>query len=80
VLTVVSPFVIQVSDGNFGFSNAQFGFNITGPTGQRVVVEASQNLQQWTPLWTNTLGNGSSYFSDPGPSNFLWRFYRVRAQ
>ena len=50
--------------------------------GQRmvVVVEASTNLANpiWSPLATNTLTSGSSYFSDPQWTNYPGRFYRLR--
>jgi hypothetical protein len=56
---------ILMSDGGFGFNSNRFGFNITGPSGQVVVVEGSSNLVIWTSLVTNTLGSGPYYFSDP---------------
>src|SRR6185295_14567708 len=61
-----------------GIQNGQFGFNLDGIPGQKVVVEASTNLLNWMPLVTNTLGTKSFIFSEPGPTNFSWRFYRAR--
>jgi hypothetical protein len=69
---------ILMSDGGFGFNSNRFGFNITGPSGQVVVVEGSSNLVIWTSLVTNTLGSGPYYFSDPYATNFSQRFYRAR--
>jgi len=58
----------------------QFGFNITGTTGLVVVVTACTNLTNpfWSPVGTNTLTGGSSYFSDPQWTNYADRFYRLR--
>ena len=46
-----------------------------------IVVEATADLANpvWTPVGTNTLTGGSSYFSDPQWTNYLARFYRLRS-
>ena len=46
-----------------------------------VVVEASTSLTSpnWSPLATNVINGGSSYFSDPQWTNYPERFYRLRA-
>jgi hypothetical protein len=71
--------LIQTSDGSFGLSNNQFGFNITGMANIPIVVEASTNLATplWTPLQSLTLTNGLFYFSDPQWTNYPGRFYRI---
>jgi len=68
-------------DESFGVRTNQFGFNINWVTGRVVVVDACTDLSRpvWSPLQTNTLTNGSAYFSDPQWSNFIDRFYRIRA-
>lgn len=55
-----------------------FGFNLTGVSGQSVVIEASTNMLNWLPLQTNTLGPGPIYFSDPQWFQWPKRFYRLR--
>jgi hypothetical protein len=69
--------MIQTGDGRFGFTNNQFGFNITGTNNFTVVVEVCTNLARpvWTPLATNTLVNGLFYFSEPVRANGAGRFY-----
>jgi hypothetical protein len=69
--------VIQTSDGSFGMSNGQFGFNIRGNTNIPIVVEACANLANpiWTPVQSMTLTNGLAYFSEPFQSNAPTRFY-----
>jgi hypothetical protein len=80
-----TPPIILTDDGSFGFRTNefgvnQFGFNLTGMTGQTVVIEASTNLVNWFALATNTLGAAPLYFSDPGSTNFPVCFYRARLQ
>jgi hypothetical protein len=58
-----------------------FGFIISWATNLSVVVEACTNLANpiWSPVGTNTLTGGSSYFSDPQWTNHPARFYRLRS-
>ena len=69
----------QISPASPGVRTNQFGFNIIGTSNIVVVVEASTNLANptWSPLRTNTLTGGSSYFSDPQWTNYSSRFYRL---
>jgi hypothetical protein len=55
-----------------------FGFNVTGPSGSNVVIQASTDRQIWIPLQTNLLGNGPLYFSDPQSAANAQRFYRAQ--
>jgi uncharacterized delta-60 repeat protein len=73
-----TPPEILTADGGFGFQANEFGFNIAGPIGQVVVVEGSTNLSNWILLLTNTFTDTPFRFSDPGSTNFQWRFYRAR--
>jgi len=57
----------------WGFNNGQFGFNLTGS----VIVEASTDLVNWQPIWTNTF-TGTLSFSDAQTSVYPNRFYRTR--
>ena len=77
----VLPCDPQVLDSSVGVRANQFGFTFTGSYGMLVVVEASRNLANpvWVPMQTNTLGVGSSYFSDPQWKNYPGRFYRLRS-
>jgi len=71
----------QTGDGSFGVQTNQFGFNITWPGATSVVVEACTDLGNsvWSPVATNTLTGGSSYFCDPQWTNYPGRFYRLRS-
>jgi uncharacterized repeat protein (TIGR03803 family) len=79
-LTLPLPFAIDTTNGNFGFTNLQFQFTLTGPAGSNVLVLASTNLQTWIPLATNSLTGGSINFTDGASTNFLLRFYRATLQ
>jgi hypothetical protein len=69
---------IITTNAAFGFTNGVFGFDVSGPTGYSVLIQASSNLQTWIPLQTNLLGSGMFYFSDPqSPANHQ-RFYRAQ--
>ena len=69
---------IVTNNAAFGFTNGLFGFDVTGPTGSNVVIQASTDLQTWIPLQTNLLDNGLLYFSDvQSPAN-VRRFYRAQ--
>ena len=72
---------VQASDASFGVRTNQFGFNISWASGRVVVVEASTGLAHpvWSPVGTNSLTDGSSYFSDPQWTNYPGRFYRLRS-
>jgi hypothetical protein len=73
-----APPVIVASGTNFGFSNSLFGFELTAPAGQQVVIEASPDLFSWQVVWTNTFGtNGVLSFTDSESSLFTNRFYRA---
>jgi hypothetical protein len=45
-----------------------------------LVVEASTDLAGWTRLFTNTTPTNLLFYTDPGASNCLWRFYRAGDQ
>ncbi len=72
---------VETSDANFGVRTNQFGFDINWASDLVTVVEACTNLTNpvWTPVGTNTLTDGSSYFSDPEWTNHPVRFYRLRS-
>lgn len=67
---------IVTTNAAFGLANGVFGFDMAGPTGSNVIIQASTNLQTWIPLQTNLLTNGLLYFSDPQFPTNTPRFYR----
>jgi hypothetical protein len=79
-LLVPNPLILS-SGPSFGVQNNTFGFVISWGTNSSVVVDACTNLADpvWSPVPTNTLTGGWSYFSDPQWTNFPGRFYRISA-
>ena len=75
-----NPLILNNGSG-FGVRTNGFGFIISWATNISVVVEACTNLANpiWSPVGTNTLTGGSSYFSDPQWTNQPSRFYRLRS-
>jgi hypothetical protein len=65
----------------FGVQTNRFGFNINWACGKVVVVETCTDIVNpvWQPIATNTLTDGSCYFSDPHWTNYPNRFYRLRS-
>lgn len=74
--------VILTTAPNFGVQTNAFGFMISWATSASVVVEASATLDTpvWSPVSTNTLTEGWSYFSDTEWRSYPARFYRIRSQ
>ena len=68
--------MISNSGTGFGAQGGQFGFDLTGPPGKLVVVEASTDLVSWLPIWTNTFA-GALHFSDAQSGISSDRFYRA---
>lgn len=78
-----NPLILTRANGSsLGVQTNGFGFVSSWATNVPVVVEACTNLANpiWSPLRTNTLTSGSSYFSDPQWTNYPKRFYRIRLQ
>lgn len=60
------------------FMGNQFHCTVQGQPGQRLIVQASNDMTQWVPLQTNTLGlNATVPFSDSAVGGLGHRFYRA---
>jgi hypothetical protein len=78
----VLPYPVLLSSSlSFGLETNGFGFTISWATNNAVVVEAATDLANptWTPVATNTLTGGTSYFSDPQWAKYPRCFYRIRS-
>ena len=73
-----TPPQIMTNGPMFGFLTNKFGFTVSGALGQNIVIDASSNLVDWNPLYTNTMNGTPIYFFDPSSTNFSRRFYRGR--
>ncbi|HEY3915248.1 MAG TPA: leucine-rich repeat domain-containing protein [Verrucomicrobiae bacterium] len=68
----------QILSGSAGIRSGNFAFTLAGITNQTVIVQASTNLINWQPLWTNTLSATNVIFTDSQWTNYPARFYRAR--
>jgi hypothetical protein len=60
---------------------SQFGFTLTWASGKQLVVEACPSLTgpAWSPVGTNSLAEGNTYFSLPAGTASPDRFFRLRS-
>jgi hypothetical protein len=65
--------------GSVGVQSNKFSFTISGVANQTIVVEASTNLVNWLPIWTNRLSGTSTNFTDSQTTNYPRRFYHVQS-
>lgn len=70
---------IHTGDGSLGVSANRFGFDVSGSSGQIVVVEVSTDLVKWQPVQTNKLAGVPMHFSDAQWTKYPCRYYRVRS-
>ncbi|HEV7927968.1 MAG TPA: choice-of-anchor tandem repeat GloVer-containing protein [Verrucomicrobiae bacterium] len=74
------PATLPSTAGSLLYGNGQFSMVVTNLTGQgAVVIEASSDLVQWTPIYTNASGFGAAPFIDSTAGNYAVRFYRATA-
>ena len=57
-----------------------FNLNLSEPWGYVCVVEASTNMIDWIPIFTNAIFSGNVVFTDPTATNVPSRFYRAMIQ
>jgi hypothetical protein len=79
ITTVPSPLAIS-TDAAFGLTEGVFGFNILASSASAVVIQASSDLQNWTPIQTNLIASGVFHFTFPQWTNYPARFYRLSSQ
>ena len=77
-LPTVMLFAPRIAPGSAGVKPGGFGFTLACLTNQTIVVEASTNLANWQPIWTNASPGTSADFIDPESLHHPARFYRAR--
>ena len=77
VMLVSAPPAISIN--NVSVQNNAFGFTVTGPSNQVIVVDANTNLAgtNWQAIQTNTLTAAPFHFNDLQWTNHPKRFYRL---
>jgi hypothetical protein len=72
------PVSFVTGGGGIQASNGAITLALTNLTGQgQVVVEASSDLSQWTPVFTNAAAFGGFQFTDNISTNLPSRYYRA---
>jgi hypothetical protein len=74
-LNVGSPVHLSISLLGNG-TNPQTIVSVFGTVGQRHVLQASTDLNSWTPLVTNILATNLFQYTDTNAPNFTRRYYR----
>jgi len=59
-------------------SGAQLQFDVIGTTGATLIIEAGDNLDQWTPVYSAVMTVSLFHFQDTLASTKSQRFYRAR--
>jgi hypothetical protein len=62
---------------SYSSSNGSFSLETAGVVGGTYTIEASSDLINWLPLFTNTAPNGYIDFTDTNASAWNYRFYRA---
>ncbi len=58
-------------------SAGHFSFRVSGESGEKISIQGSSDMSQWTELLQTTLQSSSYDFTDTPSPNFTSRFYRV---
>ncbi|HEX3720789.1 MAG TPA: choice-of-anchor tandem repeat GloVer-containing protein [Verrucomicrobiae bacterium] len=75
------PISFAVGDGGFSYGDGQATLELTNLAGQgALVIDASTDLINWIPIFTNPPGFGVLQFIDTDAGTYTNRFYRARTQ
>lgn len=77
--SVLQPVVTLLSSGSH-MTNGGFSLQLTKPSGSNCVVEASSDLKNWTPIYTNSASVTNFSCLDAAALNLPNRWYRARLQ
>ena len=77
VLGTIAPITLSVVSAS---CTNGCGLQVSGPQGSNFVIEASSDLNLWSPIHTNKAPSGSFSYTDTDATNYPSRFYRARLQ
>lgn len=66
--------------GGAGMTKGGFQLQLIKPANSNCVLEASVDLKNWTPIYTNTAAWTNISYVDTAATNFVARYYRARLQ
>jgi hypothetical protein len=75
----ISNVVSFVATGT-GLTSNGFKIQLSGPSGTNYVIQASTDLKNWTPIFTNAAPTGGISFTDTAASSLPFRYYRAKLQ
>ena len=76
MLVTSSNINLSVADGG-GMSASGFSFQLSAPVGRTYIIQASTDLENWTPINTNVSAAEKMFFTDSFATNYSRRYYRV---
>jgi hypothetical protein len=79
--TTVAAAAPAITNWTYSHTSGTVSFNLTGSSGQTVIVETCTNLSApaWLPVQTNTLNGGTAVFSAPINTKASGQYYRLYA-
>ena len=78
VLLTVTPQAPTAIFGSPTLTSRGLQFQVTGTPGQTYRLETSPDLRMWTEVSTQLNQNGTLLLIDPGATNSVRKFYRMR--
>lgn len=73
---LTTPLTLLLSD----LTASGIKLQLAGPAGSNYVIMASSDLENWTPISTNSAPNGTVTFTDTSSTNHSRRFYKGLVQ
>lgn len=75
----IIPTIKALTSGT-GMIAKGFKLQFSAPAGSNVVVEATSDLNSWSPIYTNVATGGNLSYTDAVATTVSCRFYRARLQ
>ena len=77
---IIDPILTTVSilTGSSGMTSSGFQLNLIKPASSNCVIEASTDLKNWAPVYTNSVATTNVTFVDTVAKSMNLRYYRAR--
>jgi hypothetical protein len=80
ILTSTVSNVVNFVAAGTGLTSSGFKIQLSGPSGTNYVIQASTDLKNWVPIFTNAAPTGGISYTDTAASNLSFRYYRAKLQ
>jgi len=74
------PNVVTIVSAGMDMTAGGFKLQLAGPAGSNYVIQASTDLKNWIPIYTNAAPTGSVTCTDAAAINLPFRYYRAKLQ